>query len=74
LIGDDEVDDAELQDVLAWRRVHCNGGASAAMATVVFGGVFLLGSLQRRKKAPGGEWRRWQGERLGFAGAFKLGI
>jgi hypothetical protein len=31
------------------------------MATMVFGGVFLLGSLQRRKKGPGGEWRR-QGE------------
>jgi hypothetical protein len=73
LIGDDEVDAAELQDVFAWRRVHCNGGASAAMAMVVFGGVFLLGSLQRRKKGPRGEWRR-QGERLGFAGALELGI
>jgi hypothetical protein len=74
LIEDDEVDDAELQDVLAWRRVHCNGDASVAMAMVVFGGVFLLGSLQRRKKGSGGEWRRRQGERLGFAGALEFGI
>jgi hypothetical protein len=74
LNGDDAVDDVELQDVSAWGRVHCNGDASAAMATMVFGAVFLLESLQRRKKGPAGEWRRRQGGRLGFAGALELGI
>jgi hypothetical protein len=38
---------------------------------VVFPAVFLLGSLERRKKGPGGEW--WwpevgKGEGLGFDG------
>jgi hypothetical protein len=29
---DDADDDADLQDALAWRREHCNGGALSAMA------------------------------------------
>jgi hypothetical protein len=29
---DDADDDADLQDASAWRRVHCNGGASSTMA------------------------------------------
>jgi hypothetical protein len=52
--------------------VHYNIDALAAMATVVFRVVFLLGSLQRRKKGPRGEWR-WheggRGEGLGFDGS-----
>jgi hypothetical protein len=55
---DDADDIVKLLDASAWRRVHCNSGAASTMATVVFGAIFLLGSLQRRKKGPGGEWRR----------------
>jgi hypothetical protein len=29
---DDADDDADLQDASAWRREHCNGGASSTMA------------------------------------------
>jgi hypothetical protein len=32
LNGDDVDNDADLQDALAWRLVHCNGGASSTKA------------------------------------------
>jgi hypothetical protein len=39
LNGDEEVDDVELQDASAWRRAHCNGGASSTTAAMVCGFV-----------------------------------
>jgi hypothetical protein len=46
LNGDDAVDDADVQDASAWRRVYYNNGASAAMATVVSGAVFQSGTCR----------------------------
>jgi hypothetical protein len=46
LNGEDAVDDADLQEASAWRRVHYNGGASAAMAMVVSEAVFLAGAYR----------------------------
>jgi hypothetical protein len=62
LNGEDAVDDADLQEASAWRRVHHNGGASAAMAMVVSEAVFLARELtENKKKGRGGEW--WRRER-----------
>jgi hypothetical protein len=67
LNGDEEVDDVELQDASAWRRMHCNGGVSSTMAAMVCGS-FLAHELAEKNKKKGEElWRR-RGRRLGFAG------
>jgi hypothetical protein len=70
LNGDDADDVAKLLDASAWRRVHCDGGASSTMAAVVVS--FVSGSNTCREGRPRREGgvaalgREKQG-RLGFA-------
>jgi hypothetical protein len=70
LNADDADDVAKLLDASAWWRVHCNSGASSTMAAVVFGAVFLLGSLHKkegtRRRVAAVPWGK--GKELGFAG------
>jgi hypothetical protein len=69
LNGDDAVDDADPQEASAWRRVHYNGVASAAMAMVVSEAVFLARELAEKNQKEGKEWWRRRGRRVGFAWA-----
>jgi hypothetical protein len=74
LNGDNAVDDADLRDASAWRRVHCNGGASSTMEAVVFG--FVYGSDACRDGRPrrgGGVAAQREEEGLGFEREPRLG-
>jgi hypothetical protein len=64
LNGDDVDDDADLQDALSWRLVHCNGGASSTMArwfSEVLRELFVKNKRKRRR----GWWRREDGRKGG---------
>jgi hypothetical protein len=57
LNGDDVDDDADLQDALAWRLVHCNGGASSTMArwsSASFLASELAEKIEKKGRSSGG--------------------
>jgi hypothetical protein len=61
--------EAEILGASAWLGVHCIGGASAAMATMVFGAVSGMGARRERGTRRGGgvaALREDKEGRLGF--------